>query len=169
MFFHQSLQFCACLSALLISVFCQVLTSGNYSRLCADILFARSMGYYIIQVSSSWIKYVAKIHTEVERFCLVTSQVYVPSSLIVCMSWVSFSIFEINIKLKTTVEFVTCKQKKLVTRWVFTLTGVPPLRELVLGSPRSSQWSHLWGLLIGAYLDLIFIIMISSWSLFLCF
>ena len=29
---------------------CQVLTSGNYSRLCADILFARSMGYYIIQV-----------------------------------------------------------------------------------------------------------------------
>ena len=88
MFFHQSLQFCACLSALLISAFCQVLTSGNYSRLCADILFARSMGYYIIQVSSSWIKYVAKIHIEVERFCLVTSQVYVPSSLIVCMSWV---------------------------------------------------------------------------------
>merc|ERR1711962_1343144 len=43
----------------------EVLTSGNYSRLCADILFARSMGYYIIQV-------------------------YVPSSLIVCMSWVSF-------------------------------------------------------------------------------
>ena len=28
------------------------LTSGNYSRLCADILFGRSMGYYIIQVSS---------------------------------------------------------------------------------------------------------------------
>lgn len=28
------------------------LTSGNYSRLCADILFRRSMGYYIIQVSS---------------------------------------------------------------------------------------------------------------------
>ena len=26
------------------------LTSGNYSRLCADILFGRSMGYYIIQV-----------------------------------------------------------------------------------------------------------------------
>lgn len=41
------------------------LTSGNYSRLCADILFSRSMGYYIIQV-------------------------YVPSSLIVVMSWVSF-------------------------------------------------------------------------------
>ena len=38
------------------------LTSGNYSRLCADILFSRSMGYYIIQV-------------------------YVPSSLIVVMSW----------------------------------------------------------------------------------
>ena len=43
----------------------EVLTSGNYSRLCADILFSRSMGYYIIQV-------------------------YVPSSLIVVMSWVSF-------------------------------------------------------------------------------
>ena len=57
--------------------------------------------------------------------------------------------------------------KKLVTRWVFTLTGVPPLQELVLGSPRSSQWWHLWGLWIGAYLDLIFIIMILS--LFLCF
>ena len=28
----------------------QVLTSGNYSRLCADILFKRSTGYYIIQV-----------------------------------------------------------------------------------------------------------------------
>ena len=28
----------------------EVLTSGNYSRLCADILFSRSMGYYIIQV-----------------------------------------------------------------------------------------------------------------------
>ena len=108
MFFHQSLQFCASLSALLISVFCQVLTSGNYSRLCADILFARSMGYYIIQVSPSSIKYVAKIHIEVERFCLVTSQVYVPSSLIVCMSWVSFSIFEISVEVKTTVEFVTC-------------------------------------------------------------
>ena len=29
------------------------LTSGNYSRLCADILFSRSMGYYIIQVSEN--------------------------------------------------------------------------------------------------------------------
>ena len=28
----------------------EVLTSGNYSSLCADILFSRSMGYYIIQV-----------------------------------------------------------------------------------------------------------------------
>ena len=28
----------------------EVLTSGNYSRLCADILFGRSMGYYLIQV-----------------------------------------------------------------------------------------------------------------------
>jgi len=43
----------------------EVLTSGNYSRLCADILFGRSMGYYVIQV-------------------------YVPSSMIVVMSWVSF-------------------------------------------------------------------------------
>ena len=29
------------------------LTSGNYSRLCADILFGRSMGYYIIQVGQA--------------------------------------------------------------------------------------------------------------------
>ena len=28
----------------------EVLTSGNYSRLCADILFGRSMGYHVIQV-----------------------------------------------------------------------------------------------------------------------
>ena len=160
MFFHQSLQFCACLSALLISVFCQVLTSGNYSRLCADILFARSMGYYIIQVSSSWIKYVAKIHIEVERFCLVTSQVYVPSSLIVCMSWVKSFYLWNQYKTKNYCRICNLLAKKLVTRWVFTLTGVPPLRELVLGSPRSSQWSHLWGLWIGAYIDLIFIIMI---------
>ena len=32
------------------------LTSGNYSRLCADILFGRSMGYYIIQVGQAWRK-----------------------------------------------------------------------------------------------------------------
>merc|ERR1711892_197698 len=41
------------------------LSSGNYSRLLADVQFARSMGYYMIQV-------------------------YIPSSLIVVMSWVSF-------------------------------------------------------------------------------
>ncbi|XP_023343634.1 gamma-aminobutyric acid receptor subunit beta [Eurytemora carolleeae] len=41
------------------------LSSGNYSRLLADVAFVRSMGYYIIQV-------------------------YIPSSLIVVMSWVSF-------------------------------------------------------------------------------
>ena len=28
----------------------EVLTSGNYSRLCMDIMFTRSMGYYLIQV-----------------------------------------------------------------------------------------------------------------------
>ena len=28
----------------------EVLTSGNYSRICADILFSRSVGYYVIQV-----------------------------------------------------------------------------------------------------------------------
>ena len=43
----------------------EILTSGNYSRLCMDIMFTRSMGYYLIQV-------------------------YIPSSLIVVMSWVSF-------------------------------------------------------------------------------
>jgi len=41
------------------------LSSGNYSRLLADVQFIRSMGYYMIQV-------------------------YIPSSLIVIMSWVSF-------------------------------------------------------------------------------
>ena len=30
----------------------EVLTSGNYSRLCMDIMFTRSMGYYLIQVGS---------------------------------------------------------------------------------------------------------------------
>ena len=43
----------------------EMLTSGNYSRLCMDIMFTRSMGYWLIQV-------------------------YIPSSLIVVMSWVSF-------------------------------------------------------------------------------
>ena len=57
----------------------EVLTSGNYSRLCADILFSRSMGYYIIQVSSV----ISSTHN-------CDDQVYVPSSLIVVMSWVSF-------------------------------------------------------------------------------
>merc|ERR1719305_668181 len=41
------------------------LSSGNYSRLLADIQFDRAIGYYMIQV-------------------------YIPSSLIVVMSWVSF-------------------------------------------------------------------------------
>merc|ERR1711997_624646 len=39
--------------------------TGNYSRLACEIQFVRSMGYYMIQV-------------------------YIPSSLIVIMSWVSF-------------------------------------------------------------------------------
>jgi len=41
------------------------LSSGNYSRLLADVQFDRALGYYVIQV-------------------------YIPSSLIVGMSWVSF-------------------------------------------------------------------------------
>merc|ERR1719282_985433 len=41
------------------------LSSGNYSRLLADIQFDRAIGYYVIQV-------------------------YIPSSLIVVISWVSF-------------------------------------------------------------------------------
>lgn len=40
-------------------------TEGNYSRLACDIQFVRSMGYYLIQI-------------------------YIPSSLIVVISWVSF-------------------------------------------------------------------------------
>uniref|UniRef100_A0A8D8VGT2 Gamma-aminobutyric acid receptor subunit beta n=2 Tax=Cacopsylla melanoneura TaxID=428564 RepID=A0A8D8VGT2_9HEMI len=41
------------------------LTTGNYSRLACEIQFVRSMGYYLIQI-------------------------YIPSSLIVTISWVSF-------------------------------------------------------------------------------
>ncbi|KAK2716899.1 gamma-aminobutyric acid receptor subunit beta-like isoform X1 [Artemia franciscana] len=41
------------------------LASGNYSRLACEIQFVRSMGYYLIQI-------------------------YIPSSLIVVISWVSF-------------------------------------------------------------------------------
>ncbi|XP_076352471.1 gamma-aminobutyric acid receptor subunit beta-like [Tachypleus tridentatus] len=42
-----------------------VLTTGNYSRLALEIQFVRSMGYYLIQI-------------------------YIPASLIVVISWVSF-------------------------------------------------------------------------------
>src|SRR5882762_9862043 len=41
------------------------LSQGNYSRLICEILFVRSMGYYLIQI-------------------------YIPASLIVIISWVSF-------------------------------------------------------------------------------
>merc|ERR1719449_442773 len=41
------------------------LSTGNYSRLACEIQFVRSMGYYLIQI-------------------------YIPSSLIVVISWVSF-------------------------------------------------------------------------------
>jgi len=40
-------------------------SSGNYSRLCVDVQFDRAIGYYVIQV-------------------------YIPSSLIVVMSWINF-------------------------------------------------------------------------------
>lgn len=42
-----------------------MLLSGNYSRLACEIQFVRSMGYYLIQI-------------------------YIPSGLIVIISWVSF-------------------------------------------------------------------------------
>lgn len=42
-----------------------LLSTGNYSRLICEIQFARSMGYYLIQI-------------------------YIPASLIVIISWVSF-------------------------------------------------------------------------------
>ena len=42
-----------------------MIITGNYSRLACEIQFVRSMGYYLIQV-------------------------YIPSSLIVIISWVSF-------------------------------------------------------------------------------
>ena len=41
------------------------LSSGNYSRLCVDVQFDRAIGHYVIQV-------------------------YIPSSLIVVMSWINF-------------------------------------------------------------------------------
>ena len=62
----------------------EVLTSGNYSRLCADILFSRSMGYYIIQVL------LDHQRTPLDYSHFTPVQVYIPSSLIVVMSWVSF-------------------------------------------------------------------------------
>lgn len=43
----------------------EVLTTGNYSRMSLEIQFVRSMGYYMIQI-------------------------YIPSGLIVIISWVSF-------------------------------------------------------------------------------
>ena len=43
----------------------RMIITGNYSRLACEIQFVRSMGYYLIQV-------------------------YIPSSLIVIISWVSF-------------------------------------------------------------------------------
>lgn len=46
-------------------MFGQFLTTGNYSRLVCEIQFVRSMGYYLIQI-------------------------YIPASLIVIISWVSF-------------------------------------------------------------------------------
>ena len=47
------------------SIFFLLFPAGNYSRLACEIQFVRSMGYYLIQI-------------------------YIPSSLIVVISWVSF-------------------------------------------------------------------------------
>ena len=49
---------------MLYALFCYDVT-GNYSRLSCEFFFVRSLGYYIIQI-------------------------YVPSTLIVVLSWVSF-------------------------------------------------------------------------------
>ena len=39
------------------------LSSGNYSRLLADVVFTRSMGYYLIQVSSDALKpFLLSVH-----------------------------------------------------------------------------------------------------------
>ena len=68
----------------------EVLTSGNYSRLCADILFSRQeilRSGAILELQ----KYVVKPECVVGRSMgYYIIQVYVPSSLIVVMSWVSF-------------------------------------------------------------------------------
>ena len=45
------------------------LTSGNYSRLCADILFSRSMGYYIIQVGHVLPRVTCHCHVSPPRRC----------------------------------------------------------------------------------------------------
>ena len=91
------------------------LSSGNYSRLLADVQFIRSMGYYMIQVSTRTSKVSlsgtlfimlrlqqsGKIIIHPLGFCFLNFplrkiqlmsfiKVYIPSSLIVIMSWVSF-------------------------------------------------------------------------------
>ena len=50
---------------MLVDAACMRYGAGNYSRLACEFYFVRSLGYYIIQI-------------------------YVPSSLIVVLSWVSF-------------------------------------------------------------------------------
>ena len=49
----------------------EVLSTGNYSRLVCEIEFVRSMGYYLIQI-------------------------YIPASLIVIISWVSFWLHRVS-------------------------------------------------------------------------
>ena len=50
----------------------EVLTTGNYSRLVCELEFVRSMGYYLIQI-------------------------YIPASLIVIISWVSFWLHRVSL------------------------------------------------------------------------
>ena len=53
------------LTVSILSLYISLYPAGNYSRLACEIQFVRSMGYYLIQI-------------------------YIPSSLIVVISWVSF-------------------------------------------------------------------------------
>ena len=51
----------------------EVLTSGNYSRLCADIQFSRSMGYYIIQVLTTiFIYFLVSIESYANYFDMIS-------------------------------------------------------------------------------------------------
>ena len=50
----------------------EVLTSGNYSRLCVDIMFGRDMGYYLIQVARQGLGWV-QVKSKTLSICIFRS------------------------------------------------------------------------------------------------